>query len=156
MRDSEKLSCRIVSKDFSVNENSEDQGPDPIDVAVGHRIRVRRKWLGISQSTLADHLGVSFQQVQKYERGANRVSASMLVKIAQKLDTSVGELVGETAAPLGDESLFEKLAVPGAVQLLEAFASVQQSAMRTAILNLTRSLIEESSDERTLSIRRAR
>ena len=156
MRDSEKLSCRIVSKDFSVNENSEDQRPDPIDVAVGHRIRVRRKWLGISQSTLADHLGVSFQQVQKYERGANRVSASMLVKIAQKLDTSVGELVGETAAPLGDESLFEKLAVPGAVQLLEAFASVQQPAMRTAILNLTRSLIEESSDERTLSIRRAR
>ena len=156
MRDSEKLSCRIVSKDFSVNENSEDQGPDPIDVAVGHRIRVRRKWLGISQSTLADHLGVSFQQVQKYERGANRVSASMLVKIAQKLDTSVGELVGETAAPLGDESLFEKLAVPGAVQLLEAFASVQQPAMRTAILNLTRSLIEESSDERTLSVKRAR
>jgi transcriptional regulator with XRE-family HTH domain len=156
MRDSEKVRCRIVSKDFSVNENSEDQGPDPIDVAVGHRIRVRRKWLGISQSTLADHLGVSFQQVQKYERGANRVSASMLVKIAQKLDTSVGELVGETAAPLGDESLFEKLAVPGAVQLLEAFASVQQPAMRTAILNLTRSLIEESSDERTLSIRRAR
>lgn len=156
MRDSEKLSCRIVSKDFSVNENSEDQGPDPIDVAVGHRIRVRRKWLGISQSTLADHLGVSFQQVQKYERGANRVSASMLVKIAQKLDTSVGELVGETAAPLGDESLFEKLAIPGAVQLLEAFASVQQPAMRTAILNLTRSLIDESSDERTLSIRRAR
>ena len=156
MRDSEKLSCRIVSKDFSVNENSEDQGPDPIDVAVGHRIRVRRKWLGISQSTLADHLGVSFQQVQKYERGANRVSASMLVKIAQKLDTSVGELVGETAAPLGDESLFEKLAVPGAVQLLEAFASVPQPAMRTAILNLTRALIEESSDERTLGIRRAR
>lgn len=139
-----------------MNENSEDQGPDPIDVAVGHRIRVRRKWLGISQSTLADHLGVSFQQVQKYERGANRVSASMLVKIAQKLDTSVGELVGETAAPLGDESLFEKLAVPGAVQLLEAFASVQQPAMRTAILNLTRSLIEESSDERTLSVKRAR
>jgi transcriptional regulator with XRE-family HTH domain len=138
-----------------VNENSEDQGPDPIDVAVGHRIRVRRKWLGISQSTLADHLGVSFQQVQKYERGANRVSASMLVRIAQKLDTTVGELVGEIATPLGDESLFEKLAVPGAVQLLEAFASVQQPAMRTAILNLTRSLIEES-EERPLSVKRAR
>ena len=126
-----------------MNENSEDQGPDPIDVAVGHRIRVRRKWLGISQSTLADHLGVSFQQVQKYERGANRVSASMLVRIAQKLDTTVGE------------TLFEKLAVPGAVHLLEAFASVQQPSMRTAILNLTRSLIEES-EERPAGIRRAR
>ncbi|MDP3749419.1 MAG: helix-turn-helix transcriptional regulator [Phenylobacterium sp.] len=142
-------------EDVSVNENGEDQGPDPIDVAVGHRIRVRRKWLGISQSTLADHLGVSFQQVQKYERGANRVSASMLVKIAQKLDTSVGELVGETASSQGDESLFEKLAVPGAVQLLEAFASVQQPALRTAILNLTRSLIEET-DDGAATVRRAR
>lgn len=129
-----------------MNERSDDLGPDPIDIAVGHRIRVRRKWLGISQSTLADHLGVSFQQVQKYERGANRVSASMLVKIAQKLDTTVAELVGETATPQGDESLFEKLAVPGAVQLLDAFASVQQPALRTAILNLTRSLIEESEE----------
>ena len=89
-----------------------------------------------SLKDLADHLGVSFQQVQKYERGANRVSASMLVRIAQKLDTTVGELVGETSTPVSDESLFEKLAVPGAVQLLEAFASVQQPSMRTAILNL--------------------
>ena len=69
---------RARQKDISVSENLDDAGPDPIDVAVGHRIRVRRKWLGISQSTLADHLGVSFQQVQKYERGANRTSASML------------------------------------------------------------------------------
>ena len=61
-----------------MNEISEDQGPDPIDVAVGHRIRVRRKWLGISQSTLADHLGVSFQQVQKYENGINRISGGRL------------------------------------------------------------------------------
>jgi transcriptional regulator with XRE-family HTH domain len=128
---------------MTLTEN-DDLGPDPIDIAVGHRIRVRRKWLGVSQSSLAEHLGVSFQQVQKYERGANRVSASMLVKIAQKLDTSVAELVGESSEPRGDESLYEKLAIPGAVQLLEAFASVQQPSLRTAILNLTRSLIEDS------------
>src|ERR1044072_9269143 len=109
------MRCRAsVTGTLSVNENSEDQGPDPIDVAVGHRIRVRRKWLGVSQSALADHLGVSFQQVQKYERGANRVSASMLVRIAQKLDTTVGELVGETSQPeqRADEGLFDKLATP--------------------------------------------
>ena len=52
--------------------------PHPIDVHVGLRVRGRRHELGMSQSTLADALGVSFQQVQKYERGANRVSASML------------------------------------------------------------------------------
>lgn len=137
-----------------MNDILETQGPDPIDVAVGHRIRVRRKWLGVSQSALADHLGVSFQQVQKYERGANRVSASMLVRIAQKLDTTVGELVGETSKPEqhADEGLFEKLATPGAIQLLDAFASVQQPSLRTAILNLTRSLIEESEER----VRRAR
>ena len=108
----------------------------------------------MTQAELGKVIGVTFQQVQKYERGANRVSASMLVRIAQKLDTTVGELVGETPTPMSDESLFEKLAVPGAVQLLEAFASVQQPSMRTAILNLTRSLIEES--EEPGSVRRAR
>ena len=130
-------------------------GPDPVDIAIGARMRLRRKSLGISQGILSDRVGVSFQQIQKYERGANRVSASMLVRIAQRLDTTVGELVGETATPFSDEGLFEKLAVPGAVQLLEAFASVQQPSMRTAILNLTRSLIDES-DTGSVAVRRAR
>ncbi|MDP3749308.1 MAG: helix-turn-helix transcriptional regulator, partial [Phenylobacterium sp.] len=53
-------------------------GPDPIDTQVGMQIRARRKSIGSSQSTLAEAIGVSFQQVQKYERGANRVSASMM------------------------------------------------------------------------------
>ncbi len=130
-----------------MNDTVEDQGPDPIDIAVGHRIRVRRKWLGVSQSVLAEHLGVSFQQVQKYERGANRVSASMLVRVAQKLETTVAELVGETSPASGDASMFEKLAIPGAVQLLEAYASVKQASLRSAILNLTRSLIEDNEDQ---------
>ena len=125
-----------------MNQSFDDQGPDPIDVAVGHRIRVRRKWLGISQSTLAEHLGVSFQQVQKYERGANRVSASMLVRIARTLDTSVAELVGETedAARPADPSLFEKLAIPGAVELVATYAAVESPALRSAILELARTL----------------
>jgi len=126
-----------------VNDTIDTAGPDPIDIAVGHRIRVRRKWLAISQSTLADYLGVSFQQVQKYERGANRVSASMLVRIAKRLETTVGELVGEDAEPRGDQSLFEKLATPGAVQLLEAFAKLNQPSLRAAVLNLTRALVED-------------
>jgi transcriptional regulator with XRE-family HTH domain len=67
-----------------------NDSPDPIDVEVGARIRVRRKYLSLSQSALAEALGLTFQQVQKYERGANRVSASMLVKIATRLDTTVG------------------------------------------------------------------
>jgi len=54
--------------------------PDPIDVGVGARIRIRRREIGVSQTSLGEHLGLTFQQVQKYERGTNRVSASMLVR----------------------------------------------------------------------------
>ena len=71
--------------------------PHPVDIHVGRRVQEKRLGLGLTQSALARALGVSFQQVQKYEKGTNRVSASMLVRIAGKLDTSVAELVGETA-----------------------------------------------------------
>ncbi len=62
---------------------------DPVDVHVGQRIRARRKTVGLSQSTLADALGLTFQQVQKYENGANRVSASKLYETARCLGVPV-------------------------------------------------------------------
>lgn len=60
--------------------------PNPIDAYVGQRIKERRALVGVSQTTLADNLGITFQQVQKYEKGSNRVSASRLYEIAQILD----------------------------------------------------------------------
>jgi transcriptional regulator with XRE-family HTH domain len=63
--------------------------PNPIDVHVGARIRLRRTLLGISQVTLAEAIGLTFQQVQKYEKGANRVSSSRLVDIANVLDVGI-------------------------------------------------------------------
>ena len=66
-----------------------DRSPNPVDLHVGGRIRMRRKLLGVSQERLADDLGLTFQQVQKYERGANRVSASKLYEIAKSLQTSI-------------------------------------------------------------------
>lgn len=62
-----------------------DRAPQAVDIHVGKRIRARRKLLGISQEALADALGLTFQQVQKYERAANRVSASKLYDIARTL-----------------------------------------------------------------------
>jgi transcriptional regulator with XRE-family HTH domain len=115
----------------------ENEGPDPIDVAVGGRIRVRRTMLGMSQSTLAEGLGLSFQQVQKYERGSNRVSASMLVHIAQILDISVAALVGEDAGQ-ADPTFYEKLVTPGAVELLEAYSRIDEPRLRAAVLELAR------------------
>lgn len=63
--------------------------PDPVDVHVGSRLRERRLMLGISQTSLGDSLGLTFQQIQKYERGANRVSASMLFRAAEALNVPV-------------------------------------------------------------------
>lgn len=66
------------------------EGPDPIDVHVGARVRLRRLEWYQTQNELADALGVSFQQVQKYERGLNRISASMLWRAAEHLKSPVG------------------------------------------------------------------
>src|ERR1700760_1072881 len=74
-------------------------GPDPIDIEVGGRIRARRVSLGVSQTALAKALGLTFQQVQKYEKGANRVSASTLVRVARELGVTVAFLVGEGGEP---------------------------------------------------------
>ncbi len=68
---------------------SED-GPDPVDIHVGSRLRQRRTLLGMSQEKLAAAFGVSFQQIQKYERGANRVSASRLHQLTRILNVPVG------------------------------------------------------------------
>jgi transcriptional regulator with XRE-family HTH domain len=96
---------------------------------------MRRKQLGVSQQGLAEGLDVTFQQVQKYERGTNRVSASMLVKIARRLDCTVASLVGEDAGPV-DNSLAPTLAVPGALGLVNSFAQIRDSQVRRRILDL--------------------
>ena len=107
--------------------------PDPIDVAVGARIRLARKTLRMSQQALAAAVGITFQQIQKYERGANRVSASMLVRIAQTLDTPVAELFGvnDDARGMTDE-LASMLGEPGALDLLRAYAGLPR-AVRGAL-----------------------
>jgi transcriptional regulator with XRE-family HTH domain len=65
--------------------NLERRRPNPIDIHVGGRARLRRSTLGMSQEKIAEHLGVSFQQIQKYEKGTNRVSASLLQEAARAL-----------------------------------------------------------------------
>jgi transcriptional regulator with XRE-family HTH domain len=94
---------------------------DPVDVAVGARIRLLRKMRGLSQQSLAEAAGVTFQQIQKYERGSNRVSASMLAKIAAALGAPVAELFGEASAGASAvDEVAALLAQPGALELLRA------------------------------------
>jgi transcriptional regulator with XRE-family HTH domain len=117
------------------------EGPDPIDVAVGARVRIRRRWLGFSQTQLATALGITFQQVQKYERGSNRISASMLVKIAAKLETTVAALVGEDGQAPVEAVVYAQLATPGATDLLAAFAQIPDGDARRALLTIAHGLI---------------
>lgn len=109
---------------------------EAIDAEVGARIRLRRRLLGLTQGQLAEALGITFQQVQKYERGTNRVSASMLVRIGRRLDTTVAALVGEESVTTAPPRLLEQLATPDAMALLQAYSRVSRSRAREAIVGL--------------------
>lgn len=106
--------------------------PNPIDVAVGQRIRARRRELHQSQGDLAKALGITFQQVQKYERGANRVSASRLVDCASTLRTTCAALLGERPADA-------RLETPDAVELLDCFAGMRED-QRASVLSVARAI----------------
>lgn len=121
-------------------EDRDSDRPDVVDVAIGARIRSRRIYQKMSQTDLATRIGVSFQQVQKYERGANRVSGSKLVAIAAALQTSVGWLVGEEETSAGDNEVFAALAVPGALEVARAFAAIKSPRTRAALLSLAQDM----------------
>ena len=118
-----------------------------VDAHVGSRMRQRRTLLGLSQSTVGEAVGLTFQQIQKYERGANRISASMLVRAAEKLDTSVAELVGEAQGAVADGEVLSMLASSGALELLKAFSGVSDPRMRIAVLDLVRSMSAREQDQ---------
>jgi len=117
--------------------------PDPVDVEVGHRIRIERLSRGLSQTALANQLGVTFQQVQKYEKGVNRVGAGRLTKIAEVLGVSVStffsgkEVLASEQGKTGDEaSPLKLLTVSGAFRLLRAYADIEDSNLRSSIVDL--------------------
>ncbi len=107
-----------------------------LDAALGDRIRRRRRELGMSQSALGAKLGITFQQVQKYENGTNRVSATMLVKLSDALGMPVTEILHEPE-PSGT-SLGAKTED---AQLLAAFGRIQSADLRAAVLTLVAGLI---------------
>lgn len=124
------------------------KAPDPMDIALGAAVRIRRRSLGISQEGLAEQCGVSFQQVQKYENGANRISFSRLVQIARALKCRVVDLMDvldqpEGAALTDDMELLSRMRTPGAIELLVAFETLAPDT-RSSLLALVRTLAAES------------
>lgn len=111
-----------------------------LDIAIGARIRARRKFLGLSQDALARGVGVTFQQVQKYERGVNRVSGSKLIAIAETLQTTVAALTGENEETAVPDAAYKAFTISGAPELLRAYGAIPSANTRAAVLMLVRSL----------------
>ena len=109
---------------------------DPEDLEIGQKIRALRVAKGVSQTTLGDGLGVTFQQVQKYEKGANRVSAGRLQKIAEMLDTPITFFYesGAGSKKQHGENGFALLQSKGAMRLLRAYAEISSGATQHALV----------------------
>lgn len=131
---------------------TEDRSANAIDRRLGQRMRARRLEVGMSQERLAELLGVTFQQIQKYEKGINRVAASRLFELATALDVSVGYffegLAPEAAAGVAEEesAVFDAIASPEGLQLVTLFAAVKNPRLRRRIVDLVRVIVEDDAE----------
>jgi transcriptional regulator with XRE-family HTH domain len=118
-------------------------GGNPIDVLVGSRIRRFRKGRKMSQAQLGKKLGVTFQQVQKYENGKNRVGASRLQMISTALDVPVGQFFADDAGT--SRTSAKPLAFdPQALRLAEAFTRLNDKELRNSILDMVEAMARKS------------
>jgi len=125
--------------------------PNPIDVHVGGRIRLRRNMLGMSQERLGEHLGITFQQIQKYEKGTNRVGASRLQAISSILEVPPAfffeDAPGGVAGGLEEESptsyVVDFLTSSEGLRLNRAFVRISDPKVRSKIIDLVRALADE-------------
>lgn len=115
--------------------------PDPVDIEVGQRIKIQRLAAGLSQTELGESIGVTFQQVQKYEKGANRVGAGRLTQIAGGLKIPVNTFFEghdhiEKAVQQGGVSPLSLITHPHAFRLLQAYSTLTDAELRRSIVEL--------------------
>ena len=128
--------------------------PSSVDVHVGGRVRVRRRLINMTQETLADLIEVTFQQVQKYERGTNRISASKLFGIAEALEAPISYFfdgLDETTDAGGPGSAAEQtvqsfLRTPEGLELARLFPRIARGPLRRRILELVRAASLEGAE----------
>ncbi len=123
------------------------KGPDQIDKIVGQHIKIRRVAEGLSQTELADKLGLTFQQVQKYEKGTNRVGAGRLFRIAEILKVPVTAFFegSETAHRESKRpSPLSMLADSRSFRLVQAFSTIRQDNLRRSVVELVETIAAKS------------
>ena len=128
--------------------------PNPMDIHVGSRVRLRRMLLGMSQEKLGDHLGLTFQQVQKYEKGINRIGASRLFDLSKTLGVPIDYFYEDAPAPAtgmaedqagyvgksSENDVFEFLSTREGLELNKAFVKISDQRIRRSVVDLVRSL----------------
>jgi transcriptional regulator with XRE-family HTH domain len=128
--------------------------PDPIDVHVGSRVRTRRLLIGMNQEALAQALGVTFQQVQKYEGGANRVSASRLSQIAEVLDVPISyfflglEASDADGASVQSTMARERMQRPETIELIRSYYAISNSEVRHQFLTMLKTVAQAAEQSR--------
>ena len=136
--------------------------PNAVDVHVGQRLRLRRTLLGLSQEKLGEALGLTFQQIQKYERGTNRIGASRLYDLSRVLDIDIGyffdEMTDEVShrspgqirgmAAEGEELPFQKdpMARRETLELVRAYYKIEETTVRKRLLDMAKTLGKVASD----------
>ncbi|MBY0565478.1 MAG: helix-turn-helix domain-containing protein [Hyphomonadaceae bacterium] len=129
---------------------SSERTANAVDAWIGRRMRARRQEIGITQERLADLMGITFQQVQKYERGVNRIAASRLYDVCKILDISLSELMegyesDRLALGTSDGRVDQFLALPEAAELVTSFVAVRSVRMRRRFVDLISALVVEQS-----------
>lgn len=144
-----------MPSDYNLQNKTKDSSKS-LDTYIGSRIKFRRSMLGISQDKLGSHLGITFQQVQKYEKGANRVSASMLYHIANMLNVDVLYFIDgfENNKTLHDDNVpnydIDVSKRKETADLLKVYYKISDSSVRKKILELIKTFSAVS--KKTLSL----
>jgi transcriptional regulator with XRE-family HTH domain len=112
------------------------------DRSIGLKLRTRRMEQKMSQSELGEHLGVSFQQIQKYEKGVNRIGASRLAQIANVLDCGIDYFIEAKLATTPPSKIDEFMATREGVQIVEAMIAIESPKVRQRMIDLARVLGE--------------
>jgi transcriptional regulator with XRE-family HTH domain len=146
----------VVSRSLRRPGRQKSEKPNPVDVQVGSRVRLRRNMLGMSQEKLGEAIGLTFQQVQKYERGANRIGASRLHELSRVLDVPVAFFFDDTdpvrapaipagfAEPPAEAFESDPLRRRETVELVEAYYAIDDAAVRRRLFELAKALAAEA------------
>jgi transcriptional regulator with XRE-family HTH domain len=146
---SRTMNCRInfsAGVQRAVMTKSKTRSTSAHDVEVGQRIRARRVAKGMSQTELGTLLGVTFQQVQKYEKGINRIGAGRLVRVAKALDVPISFFVGtvDDDVPEDTQAILEFLDTSYSLRLLRAFSRIEDTGVQRSVLELVENIAPEA------------